>query len=144
MTNKPVKTLGLRPLWLISAYSKPVQRWRTESTPSAQALNDSRWMWDYWGDGDADENLVEWLEQRLILGPPRYRTGRELAEMDEDYLSREEFLRHYVPWMKTWPHPDDHSWCKVRTVPDWVIEEYIQKKAAERRWCATERATGGE
>ena len=121
--SKPVKTLGLRPLWLISAYSKPVQRWRTESTPSAQALNDSPWMWDFWGTKDEDDNLLDWLSHRLILGPPRYRTGRELAEMDESYLAGEEFLRHYVPWMKTWPHPDDHSWCTGpyrTTLPEWV------------------------
>ena len=83
--TKPVKTLGLRPLWLIREFSKPAQIWRTESTPSAQALNDSPWMWDFWG--TEDDNLLDWLSHRLILGPPRYRTGRELAEMDESYLT---------------------------------------------------------
>lgn len=132
MTTKAVKTLGHYPLWLISAYSKPVQHWRTESTPSAQALNDSRWMWDYWGTA-WDENLVEWLEHRLILGPPRPRGRREICDYDEDYMTHDEFQRHYVPWAKTWPEPDDHSWCRVRTVPDWAIEDFIQKKAAEQR-----------
>jgi hypothetical protein len=131
MTIKPVKTLGLRPLWLISSYSKPVQRWRTESTPSAEALNNSRWMWDYWGARGAEGNLVEWLEHRLILGPPRPRGRREICDYDEDYMTPDEFRCHYVPWAKTWPEPDDHSWCKVRSVPDWAKEEFIQKKAAE-------------
>lgn len=132
--SKPKRTLGLLPCKLISDYSKPAQVWRTESTPSAQALNDSRWMWDYWGDGDADENLVEWLEHRLILGPPRYRTGRELAEMDEHYLTGEEFLSHYVPRMKTWSHPHDHRWCTgphhTGAVPEWVISEYNASHSA--------------
>lgn len=124
--TKPVKTLGLRPLWLIREFSKPAQIWRTESTPSAQALNDSPWMWDFWG--TEDDNLLDWLSHRLILGPPRYRTGRELAEMDESYLTGDEFLAHYVPWMKTWPHPDDHSWFTGphhTTLPEWVTTEYI-------------------
>ena len=135
--TKPVKTLGLRPLWLIREFSKPAQIWRTTCTPSTQAMRDSKWMNDFWWSAPCrrspfpgpheEDSLLEWLSDRLILGPPRARSERELAEMDEDYLTSEEFQTHYVPWMKTWPHPDDHSWCTGpyrTTLPDWVISEY--------------------
>ena len=135
--TKPVKTLGLRPLWLIREFSKPAQIWRTTCTPSAEALYDSDWIQDYWEgencDTDEDDSLLEWLTERLILGPPRARSERELAEMDEDYLTSEEYQAHYVPWMKTWPDPEDLSWCTGpyrTTLPDWVISEYNASQRA--------------
>ena len=115
--SKPKRTLGLLPCKLISDYSKPYQWWREQSTPSAEALIASHWMQDFWGDAledycDSDSeielelfdlSLLDWLSHRLILGPPRPRSHRELAEMDEDYLTESEFQTHYVPWAKTWP-----------------------------------------
>ena len=133
---KPVKTLGLRPLWLIREYSKPAQLWRTTCTPSAQALHDSKWIMDFWGDVFLDEcntheedSLLEWLSQRFILGPPRARTERELDQMDTDYLTSDEYHTHYLSWVKTWPRYDDHSWCTGpyrTTLPEWVEREYTQ------------------
>ena len=138
--SKP--TLGLRPCKLISEFSKPYQWWREYPTPSAEAVFASDWIQDFWGDAFEhwnqrndvvrgvnlfDLSLLDWLRQRLILGPPRPRSHRELAEMDEDYLTLEEFERHYVPWMKTWPESNDHRWCSGpyrTTLPDWVIKEY--------------------
>ena len=99
--TKPVKTLGLRPLWLIREFSKPAQLWRTTCTPSTEALRDSNWMMDFWADVFLDEcntqeedSLLEWLSHRFILGPPRARSRRELAEMDEEYLTSEEYRTH--------------------------------------------------
>ena len=104
--SKP--TLGLRPCKLISEFSKPYQWWREYPTPSAEAVFASDWIQDFWGDA-IRLSLLDWLRQRLILGPPRPRSHRELAEMDEDYLTLEEFERHYVPWMKTWPESNDQT-----------------------------------
>ena len=126
--TKPVKTLGLLPCRLIRDFSKPYQWWREYSTPSAEAIDESEWMNDFWSTTGKEESLLEWLRQRLILGPPRPRGHWELAEMDEDYLTESEFRTHYVPWMKTWPKLDDLSWCTGphrTTLPEWVISEYI-------------------
>ena len=131
--SKP--TLGLRPCKLISEFSKPYQWWREYRTPSVEAVLASDWIQDFWDDA-IRLSLLDWLRQRLILGPPRPRSHRELAEMDEDYLTLEEFERHYVPWMKTWPEPNDHRWCSGpyrTTLPDWVIKEY--NKAANPSRC---------
>jgi len=147
--SKPKRTLGLLPCKLISDYSKPYQWWRYHSTPSAEVLFASEWIQDFWGDAFDDYServdphimglelfdlsLLDWLRKRLILGPPRPRSDRELAEMDEDYLTPEEFETHYVPWMKTWPDPDDHSWCSGphrTTLPDWVKRDYIASHSA--------------
>ena len=145
--SKPKRTLGLLPCKLISDYSKPYQWWREQSTPSAEALIASHWMQDFWGDAledycDSDSeielelfdlSLLDWLSHRLILGPPRPRSHRELAEMDEDYLTESEFQTHYVPWAKTWPKSDDLRWCTGphrTTLPEWVISEYIASHSA--------------
>ena len=72
---------------------------------------------------------VEWCKDKMIIGPPRHRSSREEAELDEDYLTMEDIIRHCRPWSKTWPHPDDHSWCKVRKVPDWAIREFMEARA---------------
>ena len=132
--NKP--TLGLFPCKLISEYSKPYQWWRKQSTPSAEAIFASRWIQDFWHDAGRyyhhepriGLSLLNWLRQRLILGPPRPRGHWELADMDEDYLTQPEFHTHYVPWMKTWPPLHDLRWCigpHHTTLPHWVIHEYI-------------------
>jgi hypothetical protein len=71
---------------------------------------------------------VEWCEDKMIIGPPRYRSGREMAELDDEYLTGEEFLTHCLPWIKTWAELDDPSWRNGphrTTLPDWVIAEYI-------------------
>ena len=135
--TKPVKTLGLRPLWLIRKYSQPCTRvdWRKGSSINAILTRD-QWWEDYifsWGNLHNDESWHDWCVDKLIIGPPGYRSGRELAELDEDYLDGRGFIRHYVTWMKTWPDPDDHSWCTGpyrTTLPDWVIAEYIASHTA--------------
>ena len=76
-----------------------------------------RWTW------------VEWCKDKMIIGPPRSRSYHEEAELDEDYLTWDDIIRHCRPWSKTWPHPDDHSWCKVRKVPDWAIREFMEARA---------------
>ena len=126
------RTLGLLPCKLISEFSKPYQWWREYPTPSAEAVFASDWIQDFWDDA-IRLSLLDWLRKRLILGPPRPRSDRELAEMDEDYLTLEEFKRHYVTWMKTWPDPHDHSWCSGphrTTLPEWVKREYIASHSA--------------
>ena len=72
---------------------------------------------------------IDWCKDKMIIGPPRSRSYREEAELDEDYLSWDDINRHCRPWSKTWPHPDDHSWCKVRAVPDWAIREFMEARA---------------
>jgi len=71
---------------------------------------------------------VEWCEDKMIIGPPRYRSGREMAELDDEYLTGEEFLTHCLPWIKTWAEREDYSWCIVRGVPDWAKEEFMASK----------------
>ena len=126
MTNNN-RNLGLLPSRLISDYSKPVQIWRKMSTPSAQALQHDRWIMDFWETADEEESLLEWLSDRLILGPPRPRSLQELSLMYEDYLLPHEFHRHFIPWMKTWPHSENHSWCTGpyhTTLPHWVYNHW--------------------
>ena len=79
------------------------------------------------GDYYAEETWITWCRDKMIIGPPRSRSYREEAELDEDYLSMEDIIRHCRPWSRTWPHPDDRSWCTgphKTTLPDWVIAEY--------------------
>jgi len=76
---------------------------------------------------------VEWCEYKMIIGPPRYRSGRELTELDNEYLTGDEFLTHCLPWIKTWAetHWEDMSWCTgphKTTLSDWVKTEYIAAK----------------
>ena len=126
------RSIGLFPERLIRYFSKTVTRadWRKGSSINAKITRD-QWWEDYiysWGNLHNDESWRDWCVDKLIIGPPRYRSGRELAELDEDYLDGREFLRHYATWMKTWPASDDLSWCTGphrTTLPDWVIAEYI-------------------
>lgn len=74
---------------------------------------------------------VDWCQEKMIIGPPRPRGNREICGYDEDYLRGDEFDRHYVPWMNTWPAPGDLSWCKARNergVPDWSKQDYVLMK----------------
>ncbi len=73
------------------------------------------------------DSWVDWCKYKMIIGPPRHRSYREEAELDEDYLSTEDIIRHCRPWSRTWPSPDDRSWCTGphrTTLPDWVIAEF--------------------
>jgi hypothetical protein len=90
-------------------------------------LREDRWWKDFQDSKEDDETWIEWCQYRMIIGPPRPRGRREICGYDEDYIlnDEEEYNRHYVPWMKTWPEPGDHSWCKVRGIPDWAIEEFL-------------------
>ena len=83
--------------------------------PCARAATTTTWTW------------IDWCKDKMIIGPPRSRSYREEAELDEDYLTMEDIFRHCRPWSKTWPHSDDHSWCTGphhTTLPEWVIAEY--------------------
>ena len=118
-----------------------------EGTPVCQAMYNDYWWLDYLRDAgpdsegtttlrsdDADEETwIKWCQYRLIIGPPRPRGHREICGYNEDYIlnDEEEFNRHYVPWMKTWPDPEDHSWCSgpYRTsLPDWAELDYVLRK----------------
>jgi hypothetical protein len=84
---------------------------------------------EHWtGSTDWDNTWIDWCKDKMIIGPPRYRGERELTGVDEEYMTEDDIYRHYIPWTKTWPVPGDHSWCKVRGVPEWAKEEYLATK----------------
>ena len=75
------------------------------------------------------DTWVDWCCEKMIIGPPRYRSEREIAiaGMDEDYLSDEELQRHLIPWMHTWPRYDDYVECcrkRAEGIPEWAKREY--------------------
>ena len=122
---------------IINDYAKPAsamlrEDWR-EGSGIINILKKDRWWWDYRMEirslrlGTMNWTWAEWCKDKMIIGPPRHRTRREEAELDEDYLYWDDIIRHWRPWSKTWPHPNDHSWCKVRGVPDWAKEEFKKK-----------------
>ena len=120
---------------IINDYAKPAsamlrENWR-EGSSIIELLEQDRWWDDYnWHClHQCDEDTwVEWCKDKMIIGPPRHRSSREEAELDEDYLTMEDIIRHCRPWSKTWPASNDLSWCKVRAVPDWAIKEYLENK----------------
>ena len=62
------------------------------------------------------------------MGKKCARSHREETELNKDYLTWNDVIRHYRPWSKTWPAPDDLSWCTgphKTTLSDWVIVEFI-------------------
>tara|TARA_B100001057_G_scaffold313122_2_gene313256 strand:- start:466 stop:939 length:474 start_codon:yes stop_codon:yes gene_type:complete len=116
--------------------------WR-KGSPSAKHIYRDQWWQDYmysWGNMHNDESWVEWCVDKMILGPPRPRGYREITGYDEDYLMDRrgegptEFDRHYVPWMATWPEPEDRRWVEARGergVPEWAAEEYRRNRRNE-------------
>ena len=107
--------------------------WREGSSINAILTRD-QWWEDYifgWGCMHNDESWLEWCKYKMIIGPPRHRSSREEAELDEDYLTMEDIIRHCRPWSRTWPAPDDRSWCTgphKTTLPDWVKTDYLEAK----------------
>ena len=109
--------------------------WRKGSS-IIKILKEDRWWIDYrrgrtWW--TRRWTWVEWCVDKMILGPPRPRGYREITGYDEDYLMQRfvegptEFDRHYVPWMATWPEPDDKRWLKARGyrgVPEWAAVDF--------------------
>ena len=131
---------------IINDYAKPAsamlrEDWR-EGSSIIKILKQDRWWIDYRAAVVSGYRLAttirttatwtwtDWCKDKMIIGPPRPLTYHEEAELDEEYLSWDDIFRHCRPWSKTWPHPDDHSWCKVRAVPDWAKEDF--KKKSER------------
>ncbi|MBM72572.1 MAG: hypothetical protein CL847_07295 [Crocinitomicaceae bacterium] len=118
---------------IINDYAKPAsamlrEDWR-EGSSIIKILKQDRWFVDFkWYKDIYEDSWVEWCKDKMIIGPPRHRSSREEAELDEDYLTMDDIIRHCRPWSKTWPHPDDHSWCKVRAVPDWAVKEFLENK----------------
>ena len=124
---------------IINDYAKPAsamlrENWR-EGSSIIEFLEEDPWWSDYINQclyqDDEDTTWSEWCEDKMIIGPPRHRSPREEAELDEDYLTMEDIIRHCRPWSKTWPAPDDRSWCTGpyrTTLPDWAIEEYLAAK----------------
>ena len=123
---------------IINDYAKPAsamlrENWREGSSINAIVTRD-QWWEDYifgWGCMHNDESWLEWCKYKMIIGPPRHRSSREEAELDEDYLTMEDIIRHCRPWSRTWPAPDDRSWCTgphKTTLPDWVKTEYLAAK----------------
>ena len=41
-----------------------------------------------------EDSWVEWYKDKMIIGPPRSRSAREEAVLDEDYLTRS------LPWVQ--------------------------------------------
>ena len=110
--------------------------WRDGSS-IIELLEQDRWWDDYnWHClFQCDEDTwVDWCRDKMIIGPPRQRSRREEAELDEDYLTQEDIIRHCRPWSRTWPHPDDHSWCKVRAVPSWAKNDYIERVSNQKNF----------
>jgi len=118
---------------IINDYAKPAsamlrEDWR-EGSSIIKILKQDRWFCDFSMFTDMyEDSWVEWCKDKMIIGPPRHRSAREEAELDEDYLTMDDIIRHCRPWSKTWPHPDDRSWCKVRAVPDWAVKEFLENK----------------
>ena len=123
---------------IINDYAKPAsamlrEDWR-EGSSISKILEQDRWWIDYifgWGCMHQDESWLEWCKDKMIIGPPRHRSSREEAELDEEYLTMEDIIRHCRPWSKTWPAPDDRSWCTGpyrTTLPDWVKTDYLAAK----------------
>ena len=118
---------------IINDYAKPAsamlrEDWR-EGSSIIKILKQDRWFVDFkWYKDIYEDSWVEWCKDKMIIGPPRHRSSREESELDEDYLTMDDIIRHCRPWSKTWPHPDDHSWCKVRAVPDWAVKEFLENK----------------
>ena len=123
---------------IINDYAKPAsamlrENWR-EGSSIIKILKEDRWWIDYrrgrtWW--TRRWTWVEWCNDKMIIAPPRSRSAREEAELDEDYLNWNDIIRHCRPWSKTWPHPDDRSWCSgphKTTLPDWVKTQYIAAK----------------
>ena len=134
---------------IINQYVKPASAvlrtdWR-EGSSIIKILKQDRWWFDYrreCGRREIDSfgvmggpwkgftftlksTWVEWCKDKMIIGPPHPRLAFA-AFLDEDYLTMEDIIRHCRPWSKTWPHPDDRSWCKVRGIPDWAEEEFLR------------------
>ena len=123
---------------IINDYAKPAsamlrENWR-EGSSIIKILKQDRWWFDYrrgrtWW--TRRWTWVDWCKDKMIIAPPRSRSAREEAELDEDYLNWDDIIRHCRPWSKTWPAPDDRSWCTgphKTTLPDWVKTEYIAAK----------------
>lgn len=109
--------------------------WRNGSSIIWELVSDP-WWYDFEECGFLQEGYswVDWCKDKMIIGPPRQRSRREEAELDEDYLSHEDIIRHCRPWSRTWPHPDDHSWCKVREVPKWAKNEFITRVSNQKKF----------
>ena len=120
---------------IINEYAKPASAmlrtdWR-EGSSIIKILKQDRWWFDYrrgrtWW--TRRWTWVDWCKDKMIIGPPRNLSGDELTGLNEEYLSFEDFWRHSLPWCKTWPDSEDHSWCTGQhhtTLPEWVITDYI-------------------
>ena len=110
--------------------------WR-EGSSIIELLEQDRWWDDYnWHclHQCEEDTWVDWCRDKMIIGPPRQRSNREEAELDEDYLTQEDIMRHCRPWSRTWPHPDDYSWCKVQAVPNWAKNEYIERISNQKKF----------
>ena len=107
--------------------------WR-EGSCILKHIHDDPWWIDYSNEYAMGLRLsskatwCDWCQYKMIIGPPRYRRDHELCGLDEDYMNEEDIERHYIPWIKTWPAPDDHSWCNMRGVPEWAKTEYLTAK----------------
>ena len=123
-----IERMIVKQTWAWRATLRP--NWR-EGSSINMILTRDQWWEDYiysWGNLHNDETWVDWCRDKMIIGPPRYRSDREVIIVDAEYMNNNDLERHYIPWVHTWPRPDDHSWCKVRGVPDWAQDEYCRKK----------------
>ena len=71
--------------------------WREGSSIIWELVSDP-WWYDFEVHGKAEDTWVDWCKDKMIIGPPRQRSNREEAELDEHYLTPEDIIRHYLPW----------------------------------------------
>ena len=124
---------------IINQYAKPASAmlradWRQGSS-IINILKEDLWWKDYVYERDVmkvfSENMndtwCEWCLDKIMIGPPRWRSPSELTNYNHRYMSEHDFQRHHIPWTYTWPAPDDLSWCTgphKTTLSDWVIVEF--------------------
>ena len=72
------------------------ENWR-EGSSIIKILQQDKWFVDFKWSIDVcgyEDSWVEWCKDKMIIGPPRSRSAREEAELDEDYLTRS------LPWVQ--------------------------------------------
>ena len=85
---------------IINEYAKPAsamlrEDWR-EGSSIIKHLKADRWwsdyMFEYEGLYPNEESWIEWCKDKMIIGPPRHRSSREEAELDDSDSAASEFV----------------------------------------------------
>ena len=123
-----IKYLIVKQTW---QWRSPLRNnWR-EGSKIINHLKEDLWWRDYvydqkvfYGD-NFNDTWYDWCQDKLIIGPPRYRSEQELTGFNQEYMSDYDIERHYVPWVHTWPESGEYLCSKIRGVPDWAKQEYM-------------------